>query len=63
MIPVSDWRGVWKHAMHYLIIGGMGYIARALCARLLADRHELTVLTRELRAVINLQGENLSASR
>lgn len=49
--------------MHYLIIGGMGYIARALCARLLADRHELTVLTRELRAVINLQGENLSASR
>lgn len=72
--------------MHYLITGGTGFIGRALCASLLADCHEITVLTRdpagarrrlhhevriarelhevgEVQAVINLQGENLSAGR
>lgn len=33
--------------MRYLITGGTGFIGRALCASLLADAHELTVLTRD----------------
>lgn len=72
--------------MRYLITGGTGFIGRALCASLAADRHEITVLTREpararerlradvriarqlheiadIQAVINLQGENLTAHR
>lgn len=72
--------------MRYLITGGTGFVGRALCASLLADHHEITVLTREpakaravlradvriarqlhevgdIQAIVNLQGENLSAGR
>ncbi|QSA96614.1 TIGR01777 family oxidoreductase [Methylococcus sp. EFPC2] len=33
--------------MHFLITGGTGFIGRALCADLLAQGHELTVLSRQ----------------
>lgn len=33
--------------MRYLVTGGTGFVGRALCASLAADRHEITVLTRE----------------
>lgn len=33
--------------MRYLVTGGTGFVGRALCASLLADQHEITVLTRE----------------
>ncbi len=34
--------------MHYLITGGTGFIGKALCARLIADQHRVTVLTRSV---------------
>lgn len=42
--------------MNLLITGGTGFIGRALCARLLADGHRLTVLSRRPRRVPALCG-------
>lgn len=44
--------------MRYLITGGTGFIGHALCASLLADHHDVTVLTREpalARAVLRAE--------
>jgi uncharacterized protein (TIGR01777 family) len=47
--------------MELLITGGTGFIGRALCRRLLADGHRLTVLSRWPRRVPALCGAGVSA--
>ena len=42
--------------MHVLVTGGTGLIGRALCQRLLARGHRLTVLSRDPRRVARLCG-------
>lgn len=47
--------------MHILITGGTGLIGRQLCKALLAEGHELTVLSRDPDAVPAKCGENVRA--
>lgn len=47
--------------MHLLLTGGTGLIGRALCQRLLAQGHRLTVLSRDPRRVVRFCGPQVQA--
>ncbi len=49
--------------MHILITGGTGFIGSYLCPALLADGHQLTLLTRRPQKALTTYGERLRAVR
>lgn len=47
--------------MHILVTGGTGFIGSALCPALLADQHQLTLLTRKPQKAFALYGDRVNA--